>query len=99
MFWLTGSQQYKMMKNIRDTLAGRIGILELYSFSKNETDGEVFTNKLDFSLSCLLERHKMAKKNDIMECLNISGAAGCLTYYGQMPNKDRNISILILRRT
>ena len=28
-FWLTGSQQYKMMKNIRETLAGRIGILEL----------------------------------------------------------------------
>ena len=67
LFWLTGSQQYKMMKNIRDTLAGRIGILELYSFSKNEVDGEVFTNKLDFSLSCLLERHKMAKKNDIMD--------------------------------
>ena len=36
LFWLTGSQQYKMMKNIRDTLAGRIGILELYSLSKNE---------------------------------------------------------------
>ena len=67
LFWLTGSQQYKMMKNIRDTLAGRIGILELYSLSKNEVDGEVFTNKLDFSLSCLLERQKMAKKNDIID--------------------------------
>ena len=29
-FWLAGSQQYSMMKNIRETLAGRIGILELY---------------------------------------------------------------------
>ena len=67
LFWLTGSQQYKMMKNIRDTLAGRIGILELYSFSKNEVDGEVFTNKLDFSLPCLLERQKTAKKNDIVD--------------------------------
>ncbi len=67
LFWLTGSQQYKMMKNIRDTLAGRIGILELYSFSKNEADGEVFTNKLDFSLPCLLERQKMVKKNDIVD--------------------------------
>lgn len=67
LFWLTGSQQYKMMKNIRDTLAGRIGILELYSFSKNEVDGEVFTNKMDFSLSCLLERQKVAKKNDIVD--------------------------------
>ena len=67
LFWLTGSQQYKMMKNIRDTLAGRIGILELYSLSKNEVDGEVFTNKLDFSLPCLLERQKTAKKNDIVD--------------------------------
>ena len=67
LFWLTGSQQYKMMKNISDTLAGRIGILELYSFSKNEVDGETFTNKMDFSLSCLLERQKMAKKNDIVD--------------------------------
>ena len=67
LFWLTGSQQYKMMKNIRDTLAGRIGILELYSFSKNEVDREIFTNKLDFSLPCLLERQKVAKKNDIVD--------------------------------
>ena len=48
LFWLTGSRQYKMMKNIRDTLAGRIGILELYSLSQNEVDGEVFANKLYF---------------------------------------------------
>ena len=50
-FWLTGSQQYKMMKNIRETLAGRIGILELYSLSKNETEGLDFPNEMDFSLT------------------------------------------------
>ena len=67
LFWLTGSQQYKMIKNIRETLAGRIGILELYSLSKNEVDGELFSNKLDFSLPCLLERQTAAKKNDIVD--------------------------------
>ncbi|MDO4556616.1 MAG: ATP-binding protein [Lachnospiraceae bacterium] len=67
LFWLTGSQQYKMMKNIRETLAGRIGILELYSFSKNETEGLTFPNELDFSLSCLLERQPLVKKNDIVD--------------------------------
>ena len=30
-------------------------------------DGEVFANKLDFSLPCLLERQKTAKKNDIVD--------------------------------
>ncbi len=67
LFWLTGSQQYQMMKNIRDTLAGRIGILELYSLSKAEVDGTIFTDKLDFSLQCLLDRQRSAKKPDIVD--------------------------------
>ncbi|MBD5548576.1 MAG: ATP-binding protein [Lachnospiraceae bacterium] len=67
LFWLTGSQQYHMMKNIRETLAGRIAILNLYSLSKNEIDGVFFTNELDFSFSCLAERQKYAKKNNILD--------------------------------
>lgn len=67
LFWLTGSQQYKMMKNVRETLAGRIGILELYSLSKNESEGIIFPNELDFTLSCLLERQALVEKNDILE--------------------------------
>ena len=65
-FWLTGSQQYAMMKNVRETLAGRLGIMELFSLSKNEKDGVVFDNDLDFSLSCLQQRALSAKKNDIV---------------------------------
>lgn len=67
LFWLTGSQQYKMMENIRETLAGRIGILELYSLSKSEVDGLDFSNEMDFSLPCLLERQSFMKRNDIAE--------------------------------
>lgn len=66
-FWLTGSQQYSMMKNIRETLAGRVGILSLYSFSREETDKINFTNELDFSLPCLLERQKSVQKNNIVD--------------------------------
>ena len=32
-FWLTGSQKYKLMSGIIESLAGRIGILEMYGFS------------------------------------------------------------------
>lgn len=67
LFWLTGSQQYHLMKNIRETLAGRIGILELYSLSKSETEGIFFPTELDFSLPCLLERKSFGKKNDIVD--------------------------------
>lgn len=65
LFWMTGSQQYSMMKNVRETLAGRVGILELYSLSKNEADGVAFPNELDFSLPCLLTRQALVPPNNI----------------------------------
>lgn len=52
LIWLTGSQQYKMMERVHETLAGRIGILELYSLSAREKAGMVFDTDLDFSLGC-----------------------------------------------
>lgn len=66
-FWLTGSQQFSMMKNVQETLAGRIGILELYSLSYNEKNQIVFDNELDFSLSCLQHRQALVLKNDIVK--------------------------------
>jgi predicted AAA+ superfamily ATPase len=66
LFWLTGSQQFDMMKNVRETLAGRIGILELYSLTKSEKDGVVFENELDFSLPCLQTRQEKVPENDII---------------------------------
>ncbi|OQA81768.1 MAG: hypothetical protein BWY31_03686 [Lentisphaerae bacterium ADurb.Bin242] len=35
-FWLTGSQQFQMMKGVTESLAGRVGILNLYGFSQDE---------------------------------------------------------------
>ena len=35
-FWLTGSQQFQMMKGVTETLAGRIAILNLLGFSRRE---------------------------------------------------------------
>lgn len=66
-FWLTGSQQFHMMKHVRETLAGRIGVLELYGLSRSEIEGVHFDDTLDFSLPCLLERQKQVKKNDIVD--------------------------------
>lgn len=36
MFWLTGSQQFHLMKNVSESLAGRVGILRLQGFSQAE---------------------------------------------------------------
>ena len=67
LFWLTGSQQYKMMENVRETLAGRIGILELYSLSGSEAEEVSFPNELDFSLPCLQARQTVVKRNNILD--------------------------------
>ena len=64
-FWLTGSQQYNMMKRIRETLAGRVGILTLYGLSQTEKMNVVFDEVLDFNLTNLQERQKKIPKNDI----------------------------------
>ena len=64
--WLTGSQQYRMMEKVRETLAGRIGILELFGFSQREKDGRIFDDDLDFSLETLQKRQKLSQKNNIL---------------------------------
>ena len=65
LIWLTGSQQYGMMEKVRETLAGRIGILELYGFSQREKNGTHFEEELDFSLASLQNRQRLLSPNDI----------------------------------
>jgi predicted AAA+ superfamily ATPase len=35
-FWLTGSQQFQIMKNVSESLAGRVGIMQLFGLSRRE---------------------------------------------------------------
>lgn len=51
LFWLTGSQQFKVMKDVSESLAGRVGVLNLYSLSNSEiigNKGEPFIPKIDY---------------------------------------------------
>lgn len=65
LIWLTGSQQYGMMEKVRETLAGRIAIFELFSLSQREKAGVVYDEELDFTLSNLQARQLKNEKNDI----------------------------------
>lgn len=38
-FWLTGSQQFHLMRDISESLAGRVGIVRLLGLSRREQDG------------------------------------------------------------
>ena len=61
LFWLTGSQQFKVMKDVSESLAGRVGVLNLYSLSNSEIKGYgglLFTPKLD----------ELKKNENIVHC-------------------------------
>ncbi len=40
MFWMTGSQPFHLMKGVSESLAGRVGIVQLMGFSRRETLGQ-----------------------------------------------------------
>ena len=41
-YWLTGSQQFRVMKNVRESLAGKVGIIHLLGLSSAEIDKKQF---------------------------------------------------------
>lgn len=62
-FWLTGSQIFHTMKNVSESLAGRIGILNLLGLSNSEINGissEAFTTSEDRLTSRLKVVSKMS---------------------------------------
>lgn len=64
LFWLTGSQQFQVMKNVSESLAGRIGILNLYSLSLSEISGEpssLFSPKINDLRAKTIDRHYNTK--------------------------------------
>ena len=66
-FWLTGSQSKKLMKQAGDSLAGRIGILKMYSLSAKELEGRPDDIPDSYSLSSLLQRKKDLPDNNILD--------------------------------
>lgn len=67
LFWLTGSQQFEVMKNISESLAGRVAVLQLQGISlaeeQNRTEEEAFLP--DFKL--IQRRRQRAKVLSITE--------------------------------
>ena len=65
-FWLTGSQMFHMMKNVSESLAGRVGIINLFGLTNSEILGNYFdeyvTDKDD-----LLKRIEVAKPQTMPE--------------------------------
>ena len=61
LFCLSGSQQFKLMKNVSETLAGRISIVELNGLSLREILHDPFSKRFIPTLDYVQERQKTAK--------------------------------------
>ena len=66
-FWLTGSQSKKLMKQAGDSLAGRIGILKLFSLSQKELAGRPEDIPEDYSFTALRQRSRNYPGNNIRD--------------------------------
>ena len=45
MYWLTGSQQFQLMRGLSESLAGRIGVISLLGLSRRESMDRALTSK------------------------------------------------------
>lgn len=59
LFWLTGSESKKLLKNAGDSLAGRVCILKMYSLSLKEKIGITSIADIRYTFEDLTEREKL----------------------------------------
>lgn len=57
-FWLTGSQLFKMMEGVQESLAGRIALLHLSPMSQSEIQGRPEDGPFQIDLELLSQRQK-----------------------------------------
>ena len=62
-FWLTGSQIFKLMRGIQESLAGRVAVLSMTSLSQSEMSGAPMS-PFKINLDSLLSREKQRTKTD-----------------------------------
>ena len=67
LFWLTGSESRKLLREAGESLAGRICILKMYGLSQREKLGLCGMGNICFDLSSLTERQKKFPANNIRE--------------------------------
>ena len=62
-FWLIGSQIFKLMRDVQESLAGRVAVLSMTSLSQSEMSGAPMS-PFKINLDSLLSREKQRTKTD-----------------------------------
>lgn len=76
--WLTGSQRLPLMQGVTESLAGRVGIIDLQGLSANEINGTDNTALFLPEVELLFNRMNHAKKQSLKEIYQ-------LIWHGSMP--------------
>ncbi len=65
-FWLTGSQMFHMMKNVSESLAGRVAVIPMQGLSNSEIHGMENTPYIT-DPAVLEERYKISPRQDVTD--------------------------------
>ena len=68
-FWLTGSQLFKLMKGVQESLAGRVALLQMLPLSQQEIQGNK-TTPFEIDFHTFIEKEKSVTKADTPEIYN-----------------------------
>lgn len=85
-FWLSGSQSYKVMKLASESLAGRIGIMNMYSLTYQEILGNLEDIPKDFSFTTLngLNSKPKLELNSVFSYIFKGGMPKTIDYTDEM---------------
>ncbi len=89
LFWLTGSQKFHLMKNITETLAGRVAIVDMLGLSQRELTNRASTTKPFMPTEDWINKAKQtsSKKKSVTDIFD-------LIWRGSFPKlyKNKNVS-------
>lgn len=71
LFWLTGSQQFHLMKDVSESLAGRVAVVQLLGFSRREKIGQGATVRPFLPTPAeIVDRERIGGDLDLQELYN-----------------------------
>jgi predicted AAA+ superfamily ATPase len=84
-YWLTGSKMFRLMENVQESLAGRAGVLRMFSF----TNSEILRRNIgpiEFDKDSLLGRENHVRKQPLMDIFDT-------IFRGGMPRLYENLEV------
>jgi predicted AAA+ superfamily ATPase len=86
-FWLTGSQMFRLMHDVSESLAGRAGVMRMFSLSNEEILGRNLPT-ITFEKDVLINRREATQQESVKQIFETIFKGGMPRLY-ENPNVDR----------